>query len=85
MFFRLYQHTGIVDFQQRSQYWLNCLLTNPAFQESGYLFPYNDNGKAHWKPDVSLLNGSAGVILTLLSQLEPSYTQWDRIFMTSFE
>ncbi len=82
IFYRIYQHTGMTAFQDVSQYWLTQLLNNPANDPNGYIFPHGQDAHA-WHVDSSLIIGTAGMIMTLLSQQKREYTHWDSAFMTS--
>ena len=85
MYQRLFQATNKLVFKSSADYWLDLTLTNMKGQSnSKFYFPYYNEAtnKLAWDEDVSILTGTTGVCLSLLTFIEKNQTTWDSILMT---
>lgn len=84
IFNRMYFFTGNIIFKESSVYWLKVTLIlgrNTKESPTGYL-SYKGHEKS-WKIDYTLLEGVAGVNLTLMSALSYKGIDWDESMMLS--
>lgn len=82
---RMYYHTGDSDFKQAAKYWCKAtiVLGSNADSDSGYVFLTDNNGTLDWQETNGVLEGVAGVALSLLSALDYSHIDWDECMMLS--
>lgn len=77
---RLYQATGRAAFADLSRAWLRRTMGmhRPGAGIGGFEMRRREGGRVWWEPDPSLLVGSAGVGLALLSGATAQAPDWDR-------
>lgn len=84
---RLFRETGEMAFRTGMTYWLKVMLNLGRVPiktaGSGYLFSVNNTTIGDKAPCDSLLEGSAGVAMTLIALMGEQYMDWDEAFMLS--
>lgn len=64
-----------------NSYWLDKLLESAEVNESYFSFE-KGKGRSQWYHDTSLLSGSAGIGLVLMSHIDKGLPKWDRCLFT---
>lgn len=83
MFFRMYKETGEEEFKEAFEFWMQDGI-NRATHEDGFAGYKQWKGvDKSWEPEVSLLEGIAGIGLTILDYLAEYNTNWDECLMIS--
>lgn len=86
IFFRLFQSTGETIFKNAYQYWINQLYNfrDPQNLEMAGFTSYElDPEPTVFQNDITLLDGLAGIGLTLLTQEHNITEHWDSVFLTN--
>jgi hypothetical protein len=86
IFHRLLHATGEDLFENASRRWYRLTLNRrrPARPVAGFpAWSTDDAGRIAWRPDPGVLEGAAGVALTLLSATTPLEPAWDRALLLS--
>lgn len=80
---KMYKYSGQTVFQSAANYWLNITLEKAIHKDglAGYKKYYA--GTNSWYNDYGLLEGTAGIGLTLLSFLNEESFSWDRCLLLS--
>ncbi|WP_128100887.1 lanthionine synthetase C family protein [Paenibacillus sp. DCT19] len=79
---KFYEYTGDIYFQELyMEMFENILNVYSDKNPLGFKDTEFEKGKLVDKDEIGLLNGTSGVILTLLSCYRPVKTQWDSIFL----
>ncbi|WP_025742037.1 lanthionine synthetase C family protein [Aquimarina pacifica] len=78
----LYKKTKDEDFRKAMIFWAEQSLQIDIHKNgyAGYMV-WNVNDEEQWKPDTSLLEGIAGIGLSILSYLSPFDSKWDESIM----
>ena len=82
---RLYHYTGIEEFKTSALYWLDVLINQYIENEDfkGYKFYMGEeNG---WQEGLGILEGLAGIGLTLLAAIRDEEPEWDRALLLSYK
>lgn len=83
MFYRMYKETGDQAFKDAFEFWMQDGIDR-ATHEDGYAGYKQWKGvDKSWEPEVSLLEGVAGIGLTILDYLADYDTNWDECLMIS--
>jgi len=83
IFYRMYKETNDAEFKDASDIWIKHGLSL-AIHEDGYAGYKQWRGlDKDWRPEVSLLEGIAGIGLTIIDQLADFDTNWDECLMIS--
>jgi lantibiotic modifying enzyme len=84
IFNRLYIDIGIKLFKDASDYWFEETLKMAKFNDGlvGYKF-YVGSDEVIWKNEFGLLQGIAGIGLTLISKVSDIEPAWDELFLLS--
>ncbi len=81
MYTHLYSKTKDERFKEASNFWITEGL-KMAFHEDGYAgYKMWQGAKENWKPETNLLEGVAGIGLTILSYLAPFEMKWDECLL----
>ncbi len=89
---RLFKITGVDIFRDRHKYWLQELMNHrvEGFGIAGFVSdiwmsfdPIKGKAVKKWGSSPSLVTGTAGVGLVLLSALNKNATSWDKMFFTN--
>jgi hypothetical protein len=86
IFNRFFQAKSDNMFREAAQFWLGNMLEmrRPGLGVAGFpTYHRSDEGKEDWKPGVGLLDGVAGVALTLLAATTDVEPCWDKMLRTS--
>jgi lantibiotic modifying enzyme len=87
VFNRFYHHTGHAEFGDAARFWFDRLLSTHRQRGrglGGYAAYRPSEGRADaWVADRGLIDGSAGIGLTLVSAIAPIEPEWDRILCLS--
>ena len=86
IFNRMYQATGETWLLKAATFWFKRTLDLrlPGEGVAGFLCYWrDDNKKPQWIEEVGLLQGAAGIALTLLSAATSIEPKWDRILLVS--
>ncbi len=80
IFNRVYQLTKITKFKDAASFWYKETLNFAKFNNgyAGYM-AYKDN----WQPDLGLIQGVAGIGLSLMSATSTLAPKWDECFLLS--
>ncbi|PKV51613.1 lanthionine synthetase-like protein [Aquimarina sp. MAR_2010_214] len=80
----LYKKTNDVAFKEASDFWAQKAL-DMAIHEQGYAgyMVWRGAEEEKWKNEVSLLEGVAGIGLSIISYLAPFETKWDECLLIS--
>lgn len=78
----MYEETGVTSFQEAADFWLDYSLNMGTHKEgyAGYM-KWQGGENAGWKNEFVLLDGIAGIGLTLISYLNPKQMQWNECLM----
>ena len=78
----MYEETGITSFQEAADYWLAYSLDMGMHKEgyAGYM-KWQGGENAGWENEYVLLDGIAGIGLTLISYLNPKQMKWNECLM----
>lgn len=82
IFLRMYKETQMSVFKDACDFWIQDGL-NKAIHMDGYAGYKQWKGANKWKKEVSLLEGIAGIGLTLIDYLADFDTNWDECLMIS--
>jgi len=82
MFLRMYKETNNSVFKKACEFWMQDGL-NKATHTDGYAGYKQWKGPEEWKKEVSLLEGIAGIGLTIIDYLADFETNWDECLMIS--
>ncbi|WP_299210929.1 lanthionine synthetase C family protein [uncultured Aquimarina sp.] len=82
IFLRMYKETNNNTFKDACEFWMQDGL-NKATHIDGYAGYKQWKGPNEWKKEVSLLEGVAGIGLTLIDYLADFETSWDECLMIS--
>ena len=83
-FNRMYYETQIEEFYDASTYWVEKTLEMASFHDGLAGFKTSQSEKrGGWVNESSLLEGIAGIGLTLLSFYHPKSIEWDKVFLMS--
>jgi len=83
IFYRMYKETNDAEFKDASDIWIKHGLDS-AIHEDGYAGYKQWRGlDKDWKPELNLLEGIAGIGLTIIDQLADFDTNWDECLMIS--
>ncbi|NOU16126.1 MAG: lanthionine synthetase C family protein [Bacteroidales bacterium] len=82
IFNRLYQETNIIEFKKAAQFWYEKTLQFATFNNgcAGYKSYDSDN---KWIKNYGLLEGAAGIGLSLMSAISENEPSWDNCFLLS--
>lgn len=82
---RFYHETSIDEFKKASIYWYNITvnLANVKSKYSGYKTFEIYKEKERWRRSLGLLEGIAGIGLSLISSISKSEPKWDRCLLLS--
>lgn len=84
IFSRMFQYTGIPDFEEASKYWIQETLLLSKFEDGPAGFKtWHPDESGIWKSEFSLLDGVAGIGLTLLSANLNASSEWDKCLLLS--
>jgi hypothetical protein len=70
-----------IDMERANEYWIQKLLSSLKPNEPEHSFEKLSTG-GQWIQNASLLNGTAGVGLVLMSHTQNSISKWDSCFLT---
>ncbi|MCK8524164.1 lanthionine synthetase C family protein [Aquimarina sp. D1M17] len=80
----LFKKTKHKDFKDAADFWIKEAISMD-FHKDGYagymLWRGGGEDKVTWKPEINLLEGIAGIGLSILSYLDPFETKWDECLM----
>ncbi len=79
----LYKKTGDSLFKAAADFWAQEALQMATIKEGYAGYAAWQGAKEEWLPEVSLLEGVAGIGLTILSYLTPSMAKWDECLLIS--
>jgi len=82
IFLRMFKETNNVNFKNACDFWIQDGL-NKATHIDGYAGYKQWKGPNEWKKEVSLLEGIAGIGLTIIDYLADFETSWDECLMIS--
>lgn len=84
LFNRAYHYTGIEDFRETALHWIDQTLKLATFDDgfAGYK-AYRTPEYGGWQKESSILEGIAGIGLTLLTTLGTTVPEWDRCLLIS--
>lgn len=82
MYKHLYHETKEPVFNEACQFWMDETLAMDTHEQgyAGYMQKRGDDNKP-WQAELGLLEGVAGIGLSIISYLNPSETQWDQCLM----
>ena len=84
IYMRMYTNTGMVEFKDAANYWYQNTLKMAKFEDglAGYkVFRLKDGEK--WETDYGLIEGIAGIGLSLISSVSDIKPSWDECFLIS--
>lgn len=78
----MHKKTGISAFKETADYWMKQGLEMAIHEEgyAGYL-QWRGDGKSQWRKETSVLEGIAGIGLSIISYISPSPTKWNQCLM----
>lgn len=78
----LYRKTKDITFKEASDFWAHKAL-DMAIHKQGYAgyMVWRGGNKEKWEPEVNLLEGIAGIGLSILSYIAPFDTKWDECLL----
>ena len=78
----MFEETGIALFQEAADFWLDYSLNIGTHKEgyAGYM-RWQGGENAGWKSEYALLDGIAGIGITLISYLNPKQMKWNECLM----
>ena len=84
IFNRIYRETGIQKFKDTSNYWIMETLQMARYEDgaAGYKVHSGDETNT-WNSDIYMLDGIAGIGLTLIASISDKNPQWDKYFLLS--
>lgn len=84
IFNRLYNYTGLNEFKEASQYWFAQTLE--FYNRHGHFKYYvhkENNSSGDWQTKFGIIDGIAGIGLTLISAISDNEPTWDRALLLS--
>jgi lantibiotic modifying enzyme len=80
----LYRKTKDITFKEASDFWIQKAL-DMGIHKNGYAgyMMWRGMGEEKWKTEISLLEGIAGIGLSIISYLAPFETKWDECLLIS--
>lgn len=83
MFYRMYKETGDQEFKDAFEFWIQDGIDR-AIHEDGYAgYKQWKGAEKDWAPETSLLEGVAGIGLSIIDYLADFDTNWDECLMIS--
>jgi lantibiotic modifying enzyme len=83
MFFRMYKETGDQVFKDAFEFWIQDGIDRATFDDGYAGYKQWKGMEKDWAPEVSVLEGIAGIGLTILDYLADYDTNWDECLMIS--
>jgi len=83
MFYRMYKETGAQEFKDAFEFWIQDGIDRGTFEDGYAGYKQWKGMDKSWEPEVSLLEGIAGIGLTILDYLADYDTNWDECLMIS--
>ncbi|KAB8155829.1 hypothetical protein EZY14_001060 [Kordia sp. TARA_039_SRF] len=83
MFYRMYKETGDQDFKDAFEFWMQDGIDRATFEDGYAGYKQWKGVDKSWSPEVSVLEGVAGIGLTILDYLADYDTNWDECLMIS--
>ncbi|MEM6719275.1 MAG: lanthionine synthetase C family protein [Bacteroidota bacterium] len=83
MFFRMYKETGDQEFKDAFEFWMQDGIDRGTFEDGYAGYKQWKGVDKSWEPEVSVLEGIAGIGLTILDYLADYNTNWDECLMIS--
>jgi lantibiotic modifying enzyme len=83
MFFRMYKETGDQEFKDAFEFWIQDGIDRATFEDGYAGYKQWKGMDKSWEPEVSVLEGIAGIGLTILDYLADYNTNWDECLMIS--
>ena len=83
MFFRMYKETGDQVFKDAFEFWIQDGIDRGTFEDGYAGYKQWKGVDKSWEAETSLLEGIAGIGLTILDYLADYNTNWDECLMIS--
>jgi len=83
MFNRFFQYTNIIAFKEAALMCFGKTIEKAVRTDDEYVFFYSSKGEYGNVPFGGLIEGSAGIALTLLAAISDIEPKWDRLFLLS--
>jgi hypothetical protein len=83
MYFKFYKSMGRIEFKEASEYWQKILLSMANHTDDADGFKSWNILDQKWEKSFGLLEGTAGIGLTLASFIKDEPGSWDKIFLLS--
>ncbi|MGH1387491.1 lanthionine synthetase C family protein [Kordia sp.] len=83
MFYRMYKETGDQEFKDAFEFWIQDGIDRGTFEDGYAGYKQWKGVDKSWAPETSLLEGIAGIGLSILDYLADYDTNWDECLMIS--
>lgn len=84
MFLRMYKETGVQEFKDATDFWIDHGIKSAIHDDGGYAgYKQWKGADGEWTPEISLLEGIAGIGLSILDYLADYNATWDECLMIS--